>query len=191
MSFSSGLLDSLQKNPEVRSPTRDLVIDAGLISQHEQSDSTRARNTEAKIQARVADELEKHLAEARRRVSETSEAISVESFDPYSLSPAPSWTEKPLVSRIADKLSGKSSEEQRKPDTDSQSLSKDIENLRKRLASTRRRVELDEGIKSAKEDVITCLNKNHDRPLDCWREVDVFKKEVARLEKDFIDSSVS
>ena len=44
----------------------------------------------------------------------------------------------------------------------------------------------DKGVEKAKEDVVKCLRINDRRPLDCWQEVEVFKKEVGRLEKDFL-----
>jgi altered-inheritance-of-mitochondria protein 13 len=34
--------------------------------------------------------------------------------------------------------------------------------------------------------MVSCLRVNDRRPLDCWKEVDAFKTEVARLEKRFI-----
>jgi altered-inheritance-of-mitochondria protein 13 len=39
-------------------------------------------------------------------------------------------------------------------------------------------------------DVVSCLRLNDRRPLDCWKEVQEFKKEVARLEEAFVDRIV-
>lgn len=30
--------------------------------------------------------------------------------------------------------------------------------------------------------------KNHERPLDCWKEVEYFKRSVSNLEADFVAS---
>ena len=44
----------------------------------------------------------------------------------------------------------------------------------------------DKAVEKAKQDVVTCLRLNDRRPLDCWKEVEAFKKEVGRLEKGFL-----
>lgn len=44
----------------------------------------------------------------------------------------------------------------------------------------------DKAVEKAKGEVVNCLRLNDRRPLDCWREVEVFKGEVARLERDFL-----
>ena len=40
---------------------------------------------------------------------------------------------------------------------------------------------------NAQQDVVKCLSKNKERPLDCWSEVERFKNEVARLERIFVE----
>ena len=44
----------------------------------------------------------------------------------------------------------------------------------------------DKGVEKARGEVVTCLRVNDRRPLDCWREVEAFKREVGRLEKGFL-----
>lgn len=44
----------------------------------------------------------------------------------------------------------------------------------------------DKGVVKAKDSVVKCLRENDRRPLDCWREVEAFKREVGRLEKGFL-----
>jgi len=44
----------------------------------------------------------------------------------------------------------------------------------------------DKGVMAAKDGVVKCLRENDRRPLDCWREVEAFKREVGRLEKGFL-----
>lgn len=66
----------------------------------------------------------------------------------------------------------------------------EIEQLRSRLDGRRKLVELDEGVARAKADVIGCLRLNDRRPLDCWKEVEAFKREVARMEEAFVDRIV-
>lgn len=67
---------------------------------------------------------------------------------------------------------------------------KEIANLQSKLEGRRKMLDLDSGVEKAKEDVVTCLRLNDRRPLDCWREVETFKSEVARLERGFVDRIV-
>ncbi|KMU91786.1 hypothetical protein CIHG_09659 [Coccidioides immitis H538.4] len=68
----------------------------------------------------------------------------------------------------------------------SQQVALEIEALREKLAARRKVKEVDAGVEKAREDVVNCLRRKEKRPLDCWAEVDTFKKEVARLEKDWV-----
>jgi altered-inheritance-of-mitochondria protein 13 len=67
---------------------------------------------------------------------------------------------------------------------------KEIERLRSKLESRKKLATLDDGVERAKSDVVNCLRINDRRPLDCWKEVDNFKQEVARLEQAFVDKVV-
>jgi altered-inheritance-of-mitochondria protein 13 len=49
---------------------------------------------------------------------------------------------------------------------------------------------VDERVEQARNEVVTCLRLHDRRPLDCWKEVEGFKKEVARLEEAFVDRVV-
>lgn len=71
-----------------------------------------------------------------------------------------------------------------------ESVNTEIEALRTRLDGRRKLAELDEGVAKAQSNVIGCLRLNDRRPLDCWQEVDAFKKEVARMEAAFVDRIV-
>lgn len=44
----------------------------------------------------------------------------------------------------------------------------------------------DKAIEKTKGEIVKCLRLNDRRPLDCWREVEAFKEEVGRLEKNFL-----
>lgn len=70
------------------------------------------------------------------------------------------------------------------------SVNSEIEKLRHKLDSRKKLGELDEGVARAKQDVVSCLRVNDRRPLDCYKEVEEFKREVARLEAAFVDRVV-
>jgi MICOS complex subunit MIC19 len=70
------------------------------------------------------------------------------------------------------------------------SVLRDIDRLRHRLESRKKLSALDEAVDHARADVIQCLRDNDRRPLDCWKQVETFKAEVARLERNFVDKVV-
>ncbi|KAJ8610636.1 hypothetical protein MRB53_038415 [Persea americana] len=144
--FSQALVNSLQDSAE--------------------TDSTRARNLEHIIQARVTSELEKLLSNSTQRLTEQSEAASKEDSRP---SAAPSLTEKPLLNRLTEKITGAvtSSDEEKKKELDRSAVQKEIDALRKKLDSRRKVVEKDAAVEKAKDEVVTCLRLNDRRPLDC------------------------
>lgn len=75
-------------------------------------------------------------------------------------------------------------------DVSRDSVASEIDQLRSRLDGRRKLAELDEGVSKAKADVVACLRLNDRRPLDCWKEVDAFKREVAKMEQAFVDRIV-
>lgn len=69
-------------------------------------------------------------------------------------------------------------------------MASEIQELRSKLDGRRKLMELPEGVEKARNEVVSCLRLNDRRPLDCWKEVEGFKKEVARLEEAFVDRIV-
>jgi MICOS complex subunit MIC19 len=69
-------------------------------------------------------------------------------------------------------------------------VTKEIEALRKKLETRKRLEQIDPSVDKAKEAVTNCLRMNDRRPLDCWKEVETFKKEVGRLEKEFVERTI-
>ena len=69
------------------------------------------------------------------------------------------------------------------------SVVREIEGLKEKLKGSR----LTEGmvgdaseVRTVKDRLVKCLRENDRRPLDCYKEVEQFKKEVARLERGFL-----
>lgn len=58
--------------------------------------------------------------------------------------------------------------------------------LRQKLESRKKVDKVSPEVEKAKEKVVQCLRVNDRRPLDCWQEVEEFKKEVGRLEQAFV-----
>lgn len=64
-------------------------------------------------------------------------------------------------------------------------MQKEIDLLKKKLGERKLKKD-DQGVKKAREEVVSCLTTNDRRPLDCWREVENFRREVGRLEGAFL-----
>ena len=133
-----------------------------------ETDSTRSKDLELHIQNRVAAELKRLDESTSKDLADLKGRVSAEG-------PASSPDEK-------------SKGEDKAKDLGRQSVQKEIDVLKARLQSRKEREDVvnDKVVDRAKEDVIKCLRTNDRRPLDCWREVEVFKAEVGRLEKDFL-----
>ena len=67
-------------------------------------------------------------------------------------------------------------------------MQEDIEKLKGKLKERQLKEDImkDGELNKAKDKVVACLRLNDRRPLDCWKEVEVFKREVGRLEGAFL-----
>lgn len=66
----------------------------------------------------------------------------------------------------------------------------EIDQLREKLDGRKKLIDVGENVERARADVAGCLRLNDRRPLDCWKEVEGFKREVAKLEETFVDRVV-
>ncbi|KAF2458131.1 hypothetical protein BDY21DRAFT_385290 [Lineolata rhizophorae] len=166
--FSNELVEQLQQSPE--------------------SDTTRARATELKLQSRLAAELEKLQADASSAL--TSALNSADG--PSSPSPSSDSTASPaspsLVEKAGSALGLVSSADESRPTRDA--VAAELAALRRSLEARKEAREPDGGVRAARDDVVACLRAKDRRPLDCWREVEAFKREVGRLEKEFVERVV-
>ncbi|KAK4063467.1 uncharacterized protein Triagg1_9344 [Trichoderma aggressivum f. europaeum] len=123
-----------------------------------QTDASRAKLVEQHIQARVAEELKRLQKQESDALKFAHEKIS---------EAASSITEDNGPSRYT--------------------VSKEIDELRSKLEQRRIVRELPETVETARNNVIRCLRENDRRPLVCYDEVEAFKAEVKKLEKDWIN----
>lgn len=126
-----------------------------------QTDASRQALLEAQIQARVHAELQKLQSQQSAALSKAHEAIA-------SASPEPKDNEK---SRDG--------------------VNAQVQELRKQLEARKQIKNLPEGVETARGEVIRCLRENDRRPLDCWAEVESFKKEVKKMEQEWVNKVVS
>jgi altered-inheritance-of-mitochondria protein 13 len=166
---------------------------------HWQTDSSRAQTLELHIQARVAEELERIRARESQTLADLEKRLAKDSKDngKTSNSQSPLSLDTPLVpfagsgslsepvSSAAPEASGTAAKPLR-----SALVQQEIDALRAKLAERRKVREMDEGVKKAREEVVKCLTENERRPLDCWQEVEGFRREVARLERGWVERIV-
>lgn len=69
-------------------------------------------------------------------------------------------------------------------------MSKEVEQLKQKLEARKKVREIPASVEAARGEVVRCLRENDRRPLDCWKEVEAFKDEVRRLEKDWVQKVV-
>ncbi|KAJ5571394.1 hypothetical protein N7535_005054 [Penicillium sp. DV-2018c] len=179
--FSSNLVDALQSTSE--------------------SDSTRSKALELEIQNRVAQELERirareqqTLADIEKRIAEskdtTSPSGSLNLDAPRIPFAGREHDALPAFTAPAEQSASASAAQPAKRDISRDSIAAEVEQLRNKLDGRRKLMELDDGVSKARSDVTACLQLNDRRPLNCWEEVDAFKREVARLEAAFVDRIV-
>jgi len=142
-----------------------------------QSDSTRAANLELKIQSRLTSELEKIANQEQERL--------------FSSTHAQAASEKDASDEPPSFLLDPTGEKSRKQQLSHDSVSQEIEILRNKLAMRKKLEQPDPEVDKARDNLVQCLRLNDRRPLDCWEEKEKFKREVARLEKSFVDKTIS
>jgi MICOS complex subunit MIC19 len=68
----------------------------------------------------------------------------------------------------------------------SASLREDIEAVKRRVERYSQRRQLgagsDSSVEASRQAVVKCYRENADRPLDCWKQVEDFKQQVASIE---------
>merc|ERR1712000_784067 len=67
-------------------------------------------------------------------------------------------------------------------------VQQEIEKLKQTLGQRKVLKELPNEVESARQDVISCLRINDRKPLDCWKEVEVFKRAVRQMEENYVAS---
>lgn len=82
--------------------------------------------------------------------------------------------------------SSESKEEKARKEQSSAKVKSEIEKLKKALGDRKVVKDLPKEVDKARGDVIQCLRMNDRQPLDCWKEVEIFKREVRKMEEQFV-----
>ena len=91
---------------------------------------------------------------------------------------------------LDDKTTSEVAEKERKAQLSYSSVTQEIAELKKKLEGRKKMEQPDPSVEKAKEELVQCLRMNDRRPLDCWKEREAFKREVGRLEREFVERTV-
>merc|ERR1711939_14464 len=185
VSFSQNVLNSLQTNPE--------------------SDTTRARTAELKVQHRVNAELQRIRDTQAQQLEQLTASLTTSADDTTIPSTTAHITSEPskdptslayhLSSPFYQDHSGITNATSTAHTLDTPldsgrshaSVAREIMDLKTKLEQRKRSDKASPEVEKAKESMVQCLRLNDRRPLDCWQEVEQFKREVGRLERGFVD----
>ncbi|EKD15247.1 hypothetical protein MBM_06463 [Drepanopeziza brunnea f. sp. 'multigermtubi' MB_m1] len=141
-----------------------------------ESDSTRAKALELHIQSRVAEELKKLQDRAARDFEELSAKISA--------------AEDASTTNQQSATAANLSEGDQLRQLGREAVQNDVAELKRKLEGRKKLADVGEGVEKAKSEVVRCLRENDRRPLDCWKEVEGFRREVKRLEDTWVEKIV-
>ena len=178
INFSSELIDSLQSSSETNS-TRSKTLDLHIQQRvHEELEKIQ-KNETSKLEAA----RQKIVGEASKADGEGSNKSEEKEGKQPTLSELSNISAKDLLPSA---LTGENSEEKKRKTATTQKVQAEIEKLKKQLGERKVLKDLPKDVEKAREGVISCLRINDRRPLDCWKEVEVFKRSVKRLEDEFV-----
>lgn len=129
---------------------------------------------------RLAKEKDSKLDAARKSIA------SGDSKDTNKKQPrAPGILELPSISP-SDLFKKETEEEKARKNASSQKVQEEIQKLQKALGERKVLKDLPKEVENARQEVISCLRVNDRQSLNCWKEVEIFKREVRKLEEQFI-----
>lgn len=77
-------------------------------------------------------------------------------------------------------------EEKARKNASSKKVQDEIDKLKKALGDRHVLKDLPKEVEDARNGVVSCLRLNDRQPLDCWKEIEIFKREVRKLEEQFV-----
>ena len=166
--FSQDLVDALQASPE--------------------TDSTRAKDLELHIQSRVAAELARLEAATTQELKDLEDRISSTPDSTTESTHTPSTTIPDQTASTGGPDHKAKAEGDRTRNLSRVKVQEEIEKLKGKLKERQLKEDImkDKEVNKAKEGAVACLRLHDRRPLDCWKEVETFKREVGRLEGAFL-----
>ena len=161
-----------------------------------QTDSTRAQDVELKIQSRVNSELKRIRDNQTKKLADIRGSLTT---DPPKEDPSSSGSKRnpdSFLSHLSslfyqdhNAATGAAAGPKRETERTHDNVEKEIMDLRQKLESRKKVEKVSPDVEKAKENLVSCLRTNDRRPLDCWQEIETFKAEVGKLEKEFVQKA--
>lgn len=142
----------------------------------------------------MADELRRLDVETTTSIKKLEDEISSSQDKPTSTEPSPGQSNSSDQTPSAPAgTSGAKVSDDKNRELSRRRVQEEIDTLKKKLQERKMREDVveDKEVEKAKEKVVQCLRVNDRRPLDCWKEVEGFKREVGRLERGFLERVVN
>ncbi|QIW99963.1 hypothetical protein AMS68_005481 [Peltaster fructicola] len=159
------------------------------LQQSSTTDSTRAQDTELKIQQRVNDELKRIRDSGAENITKLTASLTTE---PAKQAAEPERDPNTLLAHLSSPFyqdHTPKKEQQQDSGRSHETVSKEVAELRAKLESRKKVEKTTPELDKARSNLVSCLRTNDRRPLDCWEEVETFKAEVGKLEKKFVQSA--
>lgn len=142
------------------------------------------------IQQRVAAELERLTKEKTSLLDAARQRISGDNDNKNTTSSTKPKREAGLLDLPSvspkDLFKTESEEEKKKKAASSKKVQDEIDKLQKALGDRKVLKDLPKEVEAARSEVVSCLRLKDRQALDCWKEVEVFKREVRKLEEQFV-----
>lgn len=151
---------------------------------------------ELRVQERVHAELQRiRDAQAKKLESLTASLTTNPPKEGEVVSAAPTRDPNSLAAHLSSPFYHDWSQEDPTPtkpvasDRSHDSVEKEIMDLRQKLEQRKKLEKVPDSVDKAKESLVQCLRTNDRRPLDCWQQVEQFKREVGKLEQAFLQKA--
>lgn len=140
------------------------------------------------IQSRVAAELARLKAETSQELKDLEARISSTPDATTESTHTPSTTIPDQTSSAGGPDHKAKAEGERTRNLSRAKVQEEIEKLKGKLRERQLKEDImkDKEVNKAKDRVVACLRLKDRRPLDCWKEVEIFRREVGRLEAAFL-----
>lgn len=158
-----------------------------VLIQIPQTNSTRAKSLDLHIQQRVAAELDRLANEKSSKLESAKQKILSGDKEDKSESKErqASLLDLPTISP-KDLFKKETEEDKARKNASSKKVQEEIQKLQKALGERKVLKDLPKEVTDAKEELVSCLRINDRQALNCWKEVEIFKREVRKMEEQFV-----
>ncbi|KAF2858804.1 hypothetical protein K470DRAFT_278189 [Piedraia hortae CBS 480.64] len=179
ITLSHALFDSLQRSPEndrTRAYTTELHAKQRLRTHLEQVRDTQAEKIDSIVSYLTGSESSSTAPELVPPEAAEPTGLFAHLRSPFYHDDAALQGKPVLTPEKRDSLSSKDA-------------MMELEQLKSKLLERKSKSQ-DPEVEKTRDALVRCLRTHDRRPLDCWEEVEAFKKQVARLERGFVERRI-